>query len=173
MNYIDFWIIFCDVSFECVLASIFRRFLGSPTLENQQKPLFFQWFLLIFIKLTFAKKYRKILNFGFIFGGRNGENLVKNGMRKYCFVQHQILSIFFRIFAKIVRFGEGLGLQKIAKNHKKSCSGRAWNPFEIKSDFGSDFRRILVGFLKILDGFGKEFFNFLGRSSNDYKHLKL
>ena len=30
---------------------------------------------------------RKILNFGFIFGGQNGENLVKNGMRKHCFFQ--------------------------------------------------------------------------------------
>ena len=149
---------FCNVFFERILASILDGFFEARTFKNQQKPLFFQWFLLIFIKSTFAKKYRKILNFGFIFGGRNGEDLVKNGMRKCCFFQHQIFSIFFRIFAKFVRFGEGLGLQKIEKNRKKSCSGRVWNPFEIKSDFGSDFRRILVGFFKILDGFRKDFF---------------
>ena len=121
----------------------------------------------------FANKYRNMWNLGFIFGGQNGENLMKNGMRKYCFFQHQILKIVFRILAKSVRFGEGLGLQKIEKNRKKSCSGRVWNPFEIKSDFRGDFRRILVGFLKILDGFGKDFFIFAGRLSNDYKNLRL
>ena len=117
---------FCNVFFERILASILDGFFEARTFKNQQKPLFFQWFLLIFIKSTFAKKYRKILNFGFIFGGHNGENLVKNGMRKYCFFQHQIFSIFFRIFAKFVRFGGIWGfkkLKKIAKNRVRAAFG--------------------------------------------------
>ena len=93
--------------------------------------------------------------------------------RNIVFFDIKFSALFFWIFAKFVRFGEGLGLQKIEKNRKKSRSGRVWNPFEIKSDFGSDFRRILVGFFKILDGFGEDFFKFWGRLSNDYKHLRL
>ena len=68
-----------------------------------------------------------------------------------------ILKRFFRIFAILARFWEGLGLQKIEKNRKKTRSGRVWNSFEIESDFGSDFQRVLDGFFKILDGFGKDF----------------
>ena len=82
---IDFWIIFCDVFFECVLASIFRRFLGTPTLKNQQKPLFFQWFLLIFRKSTSSKQMRKNLDFGNVCGGQNHEKSRKNGVESHVF----------------------------------------------------------------------------------------
>ena len=61
---IDFWIIFCDVFFECVLASIFRRFLGTPTLKNQQKPLFCSMVFANFHKFDMCKSYlKKGLNF--------------------------------------------------------------------------------------------------------------
>ena len=47
---------FFDVFFECVSASIFCGIWEARTLKNQQKPLFFLWFLLIFKKSTFSKK---------------------------------------------------------------------------------------------------------------------
>ena len=80
---------------------------------------------------------------------------------------------FFSDFRKFCSIWGGSGASKIEKNRKKSRSGRVWNSFEIKNDFGSDFRRILDGFFEILDGFRKDFSKFLGRLSNDCKHFRL
>ena len=53
---IDFFRLFFDVFFECVSASILNGFLGARNPKNQEKPLFFKWFLLIFEKLALSKK---------------------------------------------------------------------------------------------------------------------
>ena len=53
---IDFQPIFFDVFFECVFASILDRFLEARNLKNHEKPLFFLWFLLIFIKSICSEK---------------------------------------------------------------------------------------------------------------------
>ena len=53
---INFRVIFFDVFFECVFASILNGFLEARNLKNHEKPLFFQWFLLIFTKSRFSKK---------------------------------------------------------------------------------------------------------------------
>ena len=109
---IDFWIIFCDVFFECVLASIFRRFLGTPTLKNQQKPLFFQWFLLICRKSTSSKQMRKTLDFGNVCGGQNHEKSRKNGVESHAFSWHRFFIAFFRFFTILPRFWEAPGGSK-------------------------------------------------------------
>ena len=51
-----FWRLLFDVFFECVFAWIFGCFLEARNLKNHEKPLVFQWFLLVFTKSTFTKK---------------------------------------------------------------------------------------------------------------------
>ena len=117
---------FCNVFFERILASILDGFFEARTFKNQQKPLFFQWFLLIFIKSTFAKKYRKILNFGFIFGGRNDKNLMNNAIRKIFFFNIKISAVFSGFFQNLFDFGRVWGfkkLKKIAKNRVQAAFG--------------------------------------------------
>ena len=53
---VDFSEVFFDIFFECVFASILDRFLEARNLKNHEKPLFFLWFLLIFIKSICSEK---------------------------------------------------------------------------------------------------------------------
>ena len=76
---------FSGAFFERVLASILDGFLEPRNLKNQEKPLFFQWFLLIFTKSTFSKKKRKKFDFGSVFGGQNDEKSRKKGVENNVF----------------------------------------------------------------------------------------
>ena len=136
---IDFWIIFCDVFFECVLASIFRRFLGTPTLKNQQKPLFFQWFLWIFTKSTFSKHIRKYGDAGFVFGSQNDEKARTNYVEKCFLFWHRFSIAFFRIVAFWGRFWEAQDPPKIINNRKKSIPGCIRSAFQNSIRFGRQF----------------------------------
>ena len=102
------------------------------------------------------------MNFGFIFVGQNGENLMKNGMRKYCFFQHQIFSIFFRIFAKFVRFGEGLGLQKIEKIAKNGVQAAFGIHLKLKALSQAIFEGFWLDFLRFWTDLGRIFSIFGG-----------
>ena len=140
---IDFWIIFCDVFFECVLASIFRRFLGTPTLKNQQKPLFFQWFLWIFTKSTFSKHIRKYGDAGFVFGSQNDEKARTNYVEKRFFFKHRFSIAFFRIVAFWGRFWEAQDPPKIVKNRFRGAFGVR---SRIQYDLGGNFGAIISDF---------------------------
>ena len=83
-----FWRLLFDVFFECVFAWIFGCFLEARNLKNHKKTLVFQWFLLIFRKSQFAKKYRKNVDFGVVFGGQNHEKSRKNGVENHVFFWH-------------------------------------------------------------------------------------
>ena len=52
----------------------------------------------------------------------------------------------FRIFAILAGFWEVLGLPKINKKSKKSCSGRFWNAFKIFDLLGDGLGKVLVRF---------------------------
>ena len=120
---------FFDAFFERVLTSILGGFSEPRNLTNQQKPLFFQWFLLIFTKSTFLKNVQKNMDFGSIFGGQNNEKTWKHSVEKHVFFELGILCVFFRIFAILARFWTLPGHPKIDKKSKKSCLGRFWNAF--------------------------------------------
>ena len=65
---------------------------------------------MIFTKSAFSKKIPKKLDFSSISGGHNDEKSIKNRVRKRAFLEHRILSVFFRFLLH-------LGVQKSFKNH--------------------------------------------------------
>ena len=111
-----FGMLFGDVFFERVLASISDVFLEARNLKNHQKPLVFLWFLLIFTKSTFSKQVRKKLDFRSFFGSPNDEKLLKNRLGKYVFFERRIINVFFRILTVWARFWKALGVQKSINN---------------------------------------------------------
>ena len=86
---------FSDAFFERVLASILGGFLEPRNVTNQQKPLFFQWFLLIFTKSTFSKQVRKNVDLGVVFGSQNP----KKSMWKNNTFLEAIFDRFFVVWA--------------------------------------------------------------------------
>ena len=72
-----------------------------------------------------------------------------------------VYSLFWRIFAILVRFWEAPEAQKINKKSKKSRSGRFWNAFGIQYRFWTRFWSDFGGFWKdfewILEGFWEDF----------------
>ena len=97
--------------FECDLISILIGFLEARNLvvvpeEN-----------LIFIKLTFSKKLRKIDDFSFTFGGPNNGNSIKNYVQKHDFFSIGFCTFFFFGFWRFgLDFGRPRGLQKSTRN---------------------------------------------------------
>ena len=65
---------------------------------------------MLFTKSAFSKKIPKKLDFGSILGGQNDEKSIKNRVRKHAFLEHRILSVFFRFWLH-------LGVKKALKNY--------------------------------------------------------
>ena len=89
----------------------------------------------IFTKSTFSKNIEKKLDFGSIFGGQNVEKSRNNDVEKRDCFEYFILCVFLRILAISARFWEAPGAPKIAKNHKKTLSGRVRSAFRIRVRF--------------------------------------
>ena len=98
---------FSDAFFDRVLASILHGFLKARNLENH---CFSRGKSMIFIKSTLSKKYRKIVNLGFVFGRQNVEKSIKQGVENHIFFWKSISMCFFGILPILARFGEVLGL---------------------------------------------------------------
>ena len=137
---IDVWIIFCDVFCECVLASIFRRFLGTPTLKNQQKPLFFSMVFVNFHKIDVFETYPKIwwcwLRF---WKPKRWKSENKLCWKTFFFFEHRFSIAFFRIVAFWGRFWEAQDPPKIITNRKKTIPGRIRSSFQNSIRFGRQF----------------------------------
>ena len=88
-----------------------------------------------FHKIDVFEKYRKNVDFGSIFGGQNVEKSRNNGVEKRVCFEYLILCVFLRILAISARFWEAPGAPKIAKNHKKTLSGRVRSAFRIRVRF--------------------------------------
>ena len=82
---VDFSEVLFNIFFECVFALILDGFLEARNLKNHEKPLVFQWFLLIFRKSTSPKQMRKNLDFGNVCEGQNDEKSKKNGVESHVF----------------------------------------------------------------------------------------
>ena len=106
---IDFPGIFFDVFFECVVALILHCFFEAQNLKNHEKPLFFQWFLLIFHKIAIFEKITKklwednyeiallSLNTKFVQGLKNG-SLPKNIFQEYLAQDYFFLETFAKAY---------------------------------------------------------------------------
>ena len=88
-----------------------------------------------FHKIDVFEKYRKNVDFGSIFGGQNVEKSRNNDVEKRVCFEYLILCICLRILAISARFWEAPGAPKIAKNHKKTLSGRVRSAFRIRVRF--------------------------------------
>ena len=60
------------------------------------------------------------MDFGSVFGGRNGEKSRKNCVAKLAFFQDRFFRVFLRFLAILPEFWNAPGPQKIEKNKKKS-----------------------------------------------------
>ena len=98
------------------------------------------------------------MDFGSVFGDQNDENSIKMVFKNMFFFNIDFQASFFRILTILARFWEAPGLQKIAKNRKKSCSGRVWNAFGISKRFWkrfwSNFSRFWMDFEIFWEDFG-------------------
>ena len=112
---------------------------------------------MIFTKSTFAKKVRKNLDFGIVFGGQNGEKSRKNGVEKRVFFQLRFFGVFLRNFAILARFWESPSLQKIEKNQKKSSFFDFLTRSVLKKGSGRVLGRFWDDFGRILNGFWEDF----------------
>ena len=67
----------------------------------------------------FLKNSKKNMDFGYIFGCRNGEKSRKNCVEKHAFFRYRFSSVFLRFAAILLGFWEAPGFPKIEKNQKK------------------------------------------------------
>ena len=93
------------------------------------------------------------MDFGYIFGCRNGEKSRKNCVEKHAFFDTDFLTFFLRSLAILLGFGEARGLQKIEKNSKQSekidfptRSVLREGSGTVLGRFGEDFEGVLDGF---------------------------
>ena len=81
---IEFGSFFCNAFFDCVLASTLRGLLEAPNLKNH---CFSSEKSMIFIKSTLSKKYRKIVDLGFVFGCQNVAKSIKQDVENRIFLE--------------------------------------------------------------------------------------
>ena len=60
------------------------------------------------------------MDFGYIFGSRNGEKSRKNCVEKHAFFGYRFFNVFLRFLAILLGFWEAPGFKKFEKNQEKS-----------------------------------------------------
>ena len=103
---------------------------------------------MIFTKLPFAKKHRKCLDFGIVFGGQNGENSKKMELKNMWFFNFDFFNFFFDFLRFWLDFGRPRALQKLKKIRKN----RFVLAFRFEGGFWKGSGRVLGGFK---EGFGR------------------
>ena len=136
--------------FERALASMLGGFLEPGNETNQQKPLFFQWFLLIFTKSTFSKTYAKKAQFWLHFGRPQPLKIdKKSSLKLMCFSTQMFLCVF-QFFSDFGLIWEAPGAPQMVKKILKTLSGRVWSAFrrrlDFRYDFGGDVKAIFADF---------------------------
>ena len=97
------------------------------------------------------------MDFGFIFGGRNGEKARKNCVEKHAFFGYRFFNVFLRFLVILLGFWEALGPQKIEKSQKKSENIDFPTRLVLKEGSGTVLGRFWEDFERVLDGFGWDF----------------
>ena len=96
------------------------------------------------------------MDFGFIFGGRNGEKLRKNCVEKHAFFGYRFFIVFLRFLAILLGFWEAPGPQKIEKMRKKQKKTEKIDFLTrsvSKEGSGTILGRFWEDFKEVLDGF--------------------
>ena len=95
------------------------------------------------------------MDFGSVFGGRNGEKSRKNCVEKHAFFGYRFFSVFLRFLAILLGFWDAPGPQKIEKKwekNRKSIFRRVQFWRRVLGRFWGGFGRILKGFWMDFDG---------------------
>ena len=93
------------------------------------------------------------MDFGSVFGGRNGERSRKNCVEKHAFFRYQFFSVFLRFLAILLGFWEAPGPQKFEKNQKKSKKINFPTRSVLKEGSGTVLGRFWEDFERVVDGF--------------------
>ena len=141
---------FFDAFFECVLASIFGRFLEAPNPENVHGATAGARFSQ---NRRFRKKNEKTSILESFSEAKTMKNRKKMVLKTMCFFDIDFSSLFFDFSRFWLDFGRPRRLQKSIKNREN----RVWGDFGTRLgsniDLGPDFGAILVDLGRILEGF--------------------
>ena len=88
---------------------------------------------------------KKNMDFGSVFGGRNGEKSRKICVEKHAFFGYRFFSVFVRFLKNLARFWEALKVPKIVKQFKKR-KNRFSNAFSFEGGFWDGSGAVLGGF---------------------------
>ena len=115
-----------------------------------------------FRKIGVFEKIAKIMDFGSIFGGWNGEKSTKNDVRIHAFFGYRFFGDVLRFLAIFVGFWEAPGPQKFEKNWKNRVLDAFGTRIGFLIDFGTDFGAIWDGFWVDFGRFWEDVWSFLG-----------
>ena len=137
-----FWMFFCDVFFESVLAPFWVHFWRPRTSKSR----FSRERGANCHKIGIFEKSSKKASFWVHFGRRGPPKIDETSCSKLSFFFTFCFCVSWRLIVILARFGEAPGAPKINKKSKKLCLGQFWNAFGIQHRFWTRFWTDFGGF---------------------------